>query len=127
VLLVAALYKHQFVPYRKISRMFADTCGLKVSHGALQQGVERLSRWMDGEMEAILKAIRAGPTVNVYETGWRVDGVNHWLWAFVNQHFTCYQIDRRRSSKVPLNILGEGYKGVLVSDFYSAYNPLARR
>ena len=125
VLLVAAIYKHEFrLPYRKISQMLADTCGLKISPSGLLQGVQRLTAMMQGEMEVITAAIRDGPNVNVDESGWRLDGINHWIWAFANHHYSLYRIDRRRSSVVPLALLGQEYRGVLVSDFYSAYSPL---
>ena len=62
--------------------------------------------------------------MNADETGWRVNGQNHWLWVFSNKDAALYQIDKSRGSKVVDNILGEKYQGVLISDFYSAYNQL---
>jgi len=62
--------------------------------------------------------------VNADETGWRVNGQNRWLWVFTNKDAALYQIDKSRGSKVVDKILGKEYHGVLISDFYSAYNKL---
>jgi hypothetical protein len=34
------------------------------------------------------------------ETGWRVNGQNHWWWVFTNNDAALYQIDKSRGSKV---------------------------
>ena len=125
ILLATALYKYHFaLPYNKIARMLNQTCGLKVTASALAQGVLRLAERFQGEMEALQAAIRASPAVNIDETGWRVEGINHWLWVFTDKIHTVYRIDRSRGSKVVKEQLGENFKGVVNSDFFSAYNPL---
>jgi transposase len=55
--------------------------------------------------------------MNADETSWRVNGQNHWLWVFTNKDTALYQIDKSRGSKVVRDILGERYRGVLISDF----------
>jgi hypothetical protein len=62
--------------------------------------------------------------VHVDETGWRIDGQNFWLWAFTDPTFTLYHVDESRGGKVPLKLLGKAFDGVVVSDFYGAYNRL---
>jgi len=44
------------------------------------------------------------------------------LWAFVTEEEALFKIDKRRSSDVLIEVLGEDFKGVLTSDFFSAYN-----
>lgn len=77
--------------------------------------------------ETIKQSIRHSPYVNADETGWRVDGDNHWLWVFTNKDAALYHIDESRGGKVVTNILGQKYQGVLGCDFYSAYNELVAR
>lgn len=60
--------------------MLRDLCGLSVSHGALVKQVRRLGGWMGESRDAIEQQLRTGAYVNADETGWRVGGVNHWLW-----------------------------------------------
>ena len=58
------------------------------------------------------------------ETGWRVDGTTHWLWCFTNPNLTCYLIDRSRGSPVLSRFFGDLFPGILISDFWGAYNKL---
>ena len=71
--------------------------------------------------------MRASPHVHVDETGWRIDGRNFWLWAFTDPTFVLYHVDESRGGKVPLKLLGKAFGGVVVADFYAAYNALAAR
>jgi len=124
-LAAAATLKHDAgLPYRKVARALADLCGLTVSHGALVKQVRRLARWLGESADAIGRRLRAGAYVNADETGWRVGGVNHWLWALTNPQCTLYQVDKRRSSVVVRRVLGERYAGHVVSDFLPTYNKL---
>jgi transposase len=124
--LAAALaLKHDAgLPYRKAARVLADLCGLSVSHGALVKQVRRLAGWLGESADAIGRQLRAGAYVNADETGWRVGGVNHWLWALTNPACTLYQVDKHRGSAVVRRVLGGRYAGHVVSDFLPTYNKL---
>ena len=87
----------------------------------------RLSQLFQGEVEALHAAIRASPALNIDETGWRVNGVNDYLWVFTDKFHTAYQIIHSRASQVVIDMLGEDYQGIVGSDFFSAYNPLPYR
>ena len=127
-LAAAAVLKHDAgLPYRKVARVLKDLCGLTVSPGALPKQVRRIGRWLDapgGACDAIKQRLRSGTYVNADETGHRVNGVNHWLWALTNPDATLYQIDRRRSAEVVRGVLGDDYAGHLVSDFLPTYDKL---
>lgn len=118
---------HHGLPFNKIQELFQDLCSLKVSEGALAQSLQRLSEWLSVEVSDILKAVRASPLIHMDETGWNIRGTNHWLWNAVNERLAYYQIDRSRGAKVARMILGKNYRGILVTDFYSAYNRLGLR
>ena len=55
------------------------------------------------------------------ETGWRQDGVNGFVWTF-STPYERYFVRRNRSRQVVDEVLGDEFGGVLVSDFYAAYN-----
>jgi hypothetical protein len=77
--------------------------------------------------EGIKQQVRHSPCVNADETGWRVNGQNHWLWVFTSKDAALYLIDKSRGSKVVSNVLSAKYEGVLTTDFYSSYNQLRAR
>jgi transposase len=56
------------------------------------------------------------------ETGWRVDGKTHWLWCFTTDDLTFYMIDRSRGSPALKRFFKKEFAGVLVTDFWAAYN-----
>jgi transposase len=56
------------------------------------------------------------------ETGWRVNGKTHWLWCFTTTDSTYYLIDRSRGSPALKKFFKKEFAGVLVTDFWSAYN-----
>jgi transposase len=56
------------------------------------------------------------------ETGWRVNGQTHWLWCFTTTDSTYYLIDRSRGSPALKKFFKKEFAGVLVTDFWSAYN-----
>lgn len=115
---------HHGLPFNKIKELFESLCHFQVSEGALAQALQRISEWLQVEQAQILKAVRASPYLHMDETGWKISGTNHWLWAAVNERLAYYQIAQSRGAKIPKAILPKDYSGILVTDFYSAYNRL---
>ena len=115
---------HHGLPFNKIKELFEGLCHFKVSEGALAQSLQRMSEWLKAEEGEILKAVRASPHLHMDETGWKISGTNHWLWACVNERLAYYKIAQSRGAKIPKAILPKDYTGILITDFYSAYNRL---
>jgi hypothetical protein len=112
------------LPFRQVAQVLKDLPGLQISAAALVKQIKRLARWLEGKYQDLIQRMRASPHVHVDETGWRIDGRNFWLWAFTDPTFTLYHVDESRGGKVPLKLLGKAFGGVVVADFYSAYNQL---
>ena len=72
----------------------------------------------------LLESLKTSPFIHADETGWRIDGINHWLWKFSDKRICVSHIDKSRGQKVVEDILGKSYGGVLISDFLSAYNKI---
>ena len=72
----------------------------------------------------LLEELKKSPFIHADETGWRIDGINHWLWKFSDKKICVSHIDKSRGQKVVEDILGKSYGGVLISDFLSAYNKI---
>ncbi len=110
--------------YGKVRRELSMYFGLQVSKAQLLWMVAKLARLFGPAYARLIRLMRAQAAMHVDETGWRIDGDNHWLWVFVNDVVALYLISRSRGSKVPKALLGTDYQGVVISDFYSAYSPL---
>lgn len=111
--------------YGKIQHELRTYFGLTVSQGALVGMVATLARLFGPAYARLVRLMRQQAAIHVDETGWRIDGVNHWLWVFVNEVVALYVISHSRGSKVPRALLGPDFAGVVTSDFFSAYSPLA--
>lgn len=99
--------------------------GIQVSKGSLVGMLHRTQKWLGDRYEQILEQIRASPVKHADETGWRVDGINHWLWGFFTKEHAYYTIEESRGKGVPERILtGSHHDDVLVRDDYAAYHKL---
>jgi len=114
------------LPFKQISQVFMDLPGLSVSQAGLVKQIKRLSRWLQGKYQDLIRQMRASGHVYVDETGWRINGKNFWLWAFTNPTFTLYHVDESRGGKVPAKLLGKAFGGTVISDFYGAYDGISK-
>lgn len=112
------------LPYRQITELYADLPGLSLCPGAVARQIQRMGRWLHGQYQKLQIQVPRHPVVHIDETGWRVGGINHWLWALRGGNQTLYHIDKSRGRKVAQELLGDGFKGTLVSDFYSGYHQI---
>lgn len=69
----------------------------------------------------ILKQITKGNLIHADETKGVVLGGGHYVWVFANMTTVAYVYSESRESTILESIL-DGFKGVLVSDFYAAYD-----
>lgn len=120
---LAADLKHRFgASYGKTCEMVNDAFHLKVTRSAWCQADQRLAIQARPVYEELIEALQACTVVHGDETGWRIGVLSAWLWVFTNRHITVYTIETSRSHEVVVNILGKDFKGILVSDCFSAYD-----
>lgn len=96
----------------------------KVTPGGLTQAWKNLALHLEPIYDAIGKTVADSAVLHGDETGHRINGITHWLWAFATKSFCYYVIDRSRGSPVVKKVLGKIFHGVLVCDFWGAYNKL---
>ena len=119
---VSVLREECRLPFRVIQRYLQWRFGLGLSVGqivALTRGVAQRGR---EEYARLQEEIRATPVVYGDETGWREDGRNGYLWSFSTPKVRYFLHRSGRSRHVVEEALGDEFEGVLVSDFYGAYN-----
>jgi predicted RecB family nuclease len=71
----------------------------------------------------ILRQIAKGSLVHADETKGVVKGGGHYMWVFANLTTVAYVYSESREAVI-LEELLDGFTGVLVSDFYAAYDPV---
>lgn len=93
----------------------------KLTPGGLIDGWRRLAEVLEAWYEQIGAEARQSAVLHADETGWRVNGQTQWLWCFTNDRNCYYMIDRSRGSPALQKFFSEEFEGVLITDFWSAY------
>ncbi len=93
----------------------------KLTSGGLVDAWRRLAEVLRVWYEQIGEQAKASAHLHADETGWRVNGQTHWLWCFTNDRNCYYMIDRSRGSPALQQFFTEEFDGVLITDFWSAY------
>ena len=106
----------------KIQKLLLEQYSLHLSTGQLSEIITRSAKKFEDTYDSLRTELQDQNHLHVDETGWRVDGINGWLWSFSNQDISYYVIDPSRGQGVVEDILGEVFSGVLCSDFYGAYH-----
>ena len=96
----------------------------RLSAGGLVAAWQRLGEILTPWYEQIAEAARKSAYLHADETGWRVRGRTCWLWCFTNHHNCYYLIDRNRGSPVLRQFFGEAFAGILLHDFWTAYESI---
>jgi len=114
------------LPLRK-AQAALERRGLRVTPSTVLEILRRAAVWLRPEYERILKRIREADVVYTDETGLRVDGEKHWIWAFTTENETLIAIRRSRGKRVLEEILGRGFGGVIVCDGWRPYSSFTSR
>jgi transposase len=117
----AWLNKVAGLSYGKIAALLKELTGLEVSRSALCRALLRMGKKLEPLYEELKAKIQSSPVVYPDETGWREGGHNRWLWVFTNLSETVYSIQPGRGYAQAVEILGEGFCGVLVADGWAPY------
>jgi len=97
---------------------------LTLSAGGLIAAWQRLAEILTPWYEQLAREARASAHLHADETGWRVRGQTCWLWCFANGNVCYYLIDRCRGSPVLQQFFGEAFDGILLHDFWAAYESI---
>lgn len=96
-----------------------------ISEGGLVEMWHRLAEVLTPWYEQLKKDALSSAVLHGDETGWRVNGRTHWLWCFGNSEVTYYMINRSRGSPAINEFFQEYFDGVLITDFWAAYNAVS--
>ncbi len=111
------------LPVNKIKEHL-EVFGFKLSEATIENVTTEAAEGLEPTYQEYLTGLKEATSVNIDETGSRIKGKNHWLWAIAKPETTIFHHDKRRSHEVVEELLGNGHNGrVICSDFYSAYNP----
>jgi hypothetical protein len=97
---------------------------MKLSAGGLMAAWQRLAEVLTPWYEQLAEEAKRSAYLHADETGWRVQGQTCWLWCFANGQVCYYLIDRCRGSPVLHRFFGDAFDGILLHDFWPAYESI---
>lgn len=119
--MTVGLRYEQKVSLGNIAGFFRQWFGLSVTAGGVSQILIRLSEESEPAYKEIESEVRRSPVVAFDETGLRQDGATGWCWLARTERASLFRVSPSRGGEVFDDMLGQGFLGVIISDFYSVY------
>lgn len=111
----------------QVTKILDATFQQAITEGGLVSAWHRIAEIVHPWYVQIAEEAVASATLHADETGHRVAGRTHWLWCFTNGDLTYYQIDPSRGEEALRRFFLEAFQGVLITDFWGAYNTITAR
>jgi len=125
VVLTAWLHYLVGISVNNLVKTVSVFSSLKIKAGGLTQAWKKLAFVLEPLYEEIGRKVSQSAVLSADETGWRLNGVTHWLWGFATSTFCYYRITKSRASPVVKEVLGRFSQGILICDFWGAYNKIS--
>jgi len=112
------------LPLLKIQESLRDLHDFEISEGEIVTQLDDAKDMFGEQYDLICELIRTAKVVYADESGWRMDGDNWYIWAFVDKASGAirYELAETRGGAVAREALGGAADQVIVSDGYSTYN-----
>lgn len=123
IMSMVAMFKEAFrQPVRTIAAYFEILHNLHLSEGEIVKLLHKTAVIGKPTYEGLKQQLRKSHVVYGDETGGRENGRNGYTWNFNTDKIKLLLYRHTRSQTVVTEALGDDFEGVLVSDFYAAYN-----
>src|SRR5437763_10784278 len=111
------------VPVRKVPAVLRLHAGMQLTQSAITQDA---SRRVSGPVGSAYRTLRddipKAAVVYTDDTGWRVGGERAHLMIVETDTATVFQVRARHRNEEVREVIGEGYRGVLVTDRGKSYD-----
>ena len=119
---------NQYISYRvglnKVSKILLESFNIYIPEVYMYQFKENLSNKYFNTFIEIKKKILSGALVHIDETAVKIRNFSSgYVWVFTNMDSVLYLFRPNREADFLKDLL-EGFKGVLISDFYAGYDSI---
>jgi predicted RecB family nuclease len=111
------------ISHRAVDRSLADLFGMRLPRTVVNRLKSRAAKIYSETCEAMLVKLVIGNVLHVDETTISVEGVQEYAWVFCNENQMVFRRTETRQGHFLKELLND-FKGVLVSDFYPAYDSI---
>ena len=126
MLLVVFLKIGLALPVEKITFLLKAQYNLTISNGEIIKMLKQVAKAFGPYYKELEHKIKEAKVKHSDETGWRINGKNHWLWVLINKEIALYIIRKKRNYEVPAKVLGNQEGKVVISDRLPTYNNLEK-
>jgi transposase len=105
---------------RTVVSMLGDLFDVEMALGSVTTCEQRTSEVLAAPVQEARHYVEKQPVAYADETGWREARKRAWIWVAVTHWVTVFLVHPRRNAGAAQQLLGQ-FKGVLVSDRWSAY------
>jgi hypothetical protein len=121
-LLSAFLHYALGMTTRNICTWLRTFCQFTVTPGGLVLQWQSLAAVLRPVYDDLAEAAKLSAILNIDESGWRILGRTAWLWCFTSARLAYYVLTPSRAGPVVKQVLGDIFKGILITDFFGAYD-----
>jgi transposase len=90
-----------------IGRLLAISHGLALSKATIGNLLTQAKRYLKGQYEQLIAAVRAGAVIYADETGWLVNGRPAWMWLMATDEVTVYFAAESRGKGIAEELYGD--------------------
>lgn len=118
---VALLSGKYHLSKRQVAEILEDLLGTAVSLGTVSNTEARVSEALAEPVAEAKTFVQQQAVVHADETGHKVGGKKAWMWVAATTWVSVFLIRCSRGAEVAKELLGENFRGWLVSDGWHAY------
>jgi predicted RecB family nuclease len=111
------------LPYERIADLIWEQFNEEISWGYSPAFVRDMSHYYAKTEADVAERILKSPFVHADETPINIRGFTQYVWVFTDGKYCIFRLRESRESAVVQEFLNT-YKGVLISDFYAAYDSI---
>ena len=109
------------LPQESVDRSLNKLFGLRLRIGTTNRFKAKAAETYKETYDALIKRLCNGQLIHADETKISVEGKDGFVWVFANMEEVAYVYSETRQGSTPQSLLKD-FTGVLVSDFYAAYD-----
>lgn len=109
---------------REAAQLVGTLADTTIAPSTVVKLCERTSEALESPVAAIAEEVRTSPVAYVDETGSFRKGKLTWLWVAVAATATLFHVADRRTRAARKDLLGENYRGIVVSDRLGVYGDI---
>ena len=111
------------LPYQSILELTKEQFNEDMSSSRIAYFTKELAKYYSETEKSIKNELLKNPFVHVDETNFTINGFNWYVWVFTTGKHVIFKLTETRETDVVNEVL-EGYKGTLISDFYTGYDSI---